>query len=182
MQSPANKVVEARVDGKGAVASLMGQDPDASADKTLGPAVDHPGRVASNGVLNGRDEGDGEVDKRRSENQVASDVAEGAGGRGDKAVLGDGIANRLDVGELDLLGLAGSNLRKQTDMSVFFILFSFSLRFCCVCCCCCCCYCYCYSQPPSRHLAWTLKVFFSVPFPFWRWWCLAGGCLGEQVW
>lgn len=100
VQSPANEVVEARVDGEGAVATLVGEDPDAGADETLSPAVDHPGGKSSVGVLNGRDVGHSEVDEGSSQRQVASDVAQRASGGGLEAVLGDSIANGLNIGEL----------------------------------------------------------------------------------
>lgn len=165
VQSPANKVIEARMDGKGAVASLVGEDPETSADETLGPAVNHPRRIASNGVLNGRDVGDGEVDEAGSEDQVAGHVGERAGGRGDEAVLGDGIANGLDVGELDLFRLFGGGGGREglggLEMELL-VLYSFScvmidlLQWLLLL----------LQNAYKRHtvIGWTLKFFF--PFPF----------------
>lgn len=107
--NPPHDVVEPRVPREGAVAALVRQDPDARADETLEVAVQSPGAVAERG---GGDQGDvlpGEVAEAKGHGEVADEVGHGDPDARAEAVVGDGVADGLDVGVFDGLGrlLAG---------------------------------------------------------------------------
>jgi hypothetical protein len=124
VEEPAGNVVdEARV-GKGAVAALVGNDPEAGGEQTLEDGIDGPKSTSSQSVgdVLGGDKvvedgkGDGKV------RHVPQDVSVAFEGRTFKAVLGDGITDILDgvvgrgefvavrVDELAIVGLGVANI------------------------------------------------------------------------
>lgn len=131
VEDPAGDVVdEARV-GEGAVAALVGNDPETGSEETLEDGVDGPETSTGGGgrdVLGGHKvvpdgEGGGEED------HVAEDVAVASKGGALEAVLGNGIVDVLDgeVGHLELvavrvdqaaiarLGLLNIHLRQRRE-------------------------------------------------------------------
>lgn len=114
VHDPAHDIVELAVHGKGAVAALVGQDPDAGADEALDVAIDHPGGGAQPRVLDLGDVGEGKVAQAESLGVVTHHVGHGDEHRGLEAVLGNPAPDGLDIGEL-LLGcveLDGGDLRR----------------------------------------------------------------------
>lgn len=114
VQNPANNVVQNPVAREGAVATLVGQNPDAGADKALDVAVDDPSNGAHSPVANDiaarelGDVGQGSPAKGASQGNVANNICHGVKDLALEAVCRDGIANGLDVGEL--VGAASCNL------------------------------------------------------------------------
>lgn len=106
--NPADNVVEPRVSRESTVAALVRQDPDACADQALEVAVQSPGAVAER---SGGDQGDvlpGEVAEPKGHGEVPEEVGHGDPDARAEAVVGDGVANGLDVGVFD--GVGGSLL------------------------------------------------------------------------
>lgn len=118
VQEPADNVVELGVLGEGTVAALVSQDPDAGADEALEEAVGHPGGEAIPRVGDSGDVGQGCPDEGGDHGEVTEDIVEGGDERGLEAVLGNGIANGLDVRELGL----GRLLRGRVSQMRFFLL------------------------------------------------------------
>lgn len=114
---PADHVVEPHVPGKGAVAALVRKNPDAGADQALEVAVRSPGAVAERG---GGDLGDvlpGEVAEAKGHGEVAEEVGHGDPDAGAEAVVGDGVADGLDVGVFDgLRGLLAGDGRSRGEV------------------------------------------------------------------
>lgn len=77
MHDPAHHVVELAVHGEGAMAALVGQNPDASANETLDVAVDHPGGSAQVEVLDLRNVGQGKVAKTQGLGVITNDIGHG---------------------------------------------------------------------------------------------------------
>lgn len=99
VQGPAGDVVDLVVQGEGAVAALVAQDPDAGADEALDEAVDHPGGDAEVRVGDGGDEGEGSPDEGGHHGQVAEDVVVRGDQRRLEAMGGNSILDGLDVRE-----------------------------------------------------------------------------------
>lgn len=95
---PADDVVDAGVQGEGAVAALVGEDPETRAHEALDEAVGDPGGAADARVLDAGDVGDGGVGQRRDEEGVPHEIRARDPERGLEAVGGDGVADGVDVG------------------------------------------------------------------------------------
>lgn len=114
VEDPASHVVDEAGVGKGTVATLVGNDPEAGAKEALEDGVDGPEGASGEGawdVLGGHKvvedgEGGGEVD------HVAGNVGVALESRALKAVLGDGITDVLDgvVGRRELVAVGVDEL------------------------------------------------------------------------
>lgn len=115
VREEADDVVQQRVLGKGAVAGLVAQNPETSADEALDEAVDDPGNGPKGGIRNGGNVSKGSPAKGSNHDHIAHQVAHGDGHRRLKAVLGDGGPNRVDIGEPTVLlrQLAVSGVSKK---------------------------------------------------------------------
>lgn len=109
VEDPAGDVVdEARV-GEGAVATLVGNDPETGSEETLEDGVDGPetstGRSGGDVLGGHKVVPDGECGGE--EDHIAEDVAVASEGGALEAVLGDGIVDVLDgeVGHLELVAV-----------------------------------------------------------------------------
>lgn len=105
VEDPANDVVEVLVLGEGAVAGLVSQDPDARQDEALEVAIEGPGKTADDAVVDLGDVGEGSPAKGAGHDEVAEDISHRVEDGWLEAVGGDGIADGLNVGILDHLGL-----------------------------------------------------------------------------
>lgn len=109
VEDPANRVVEGLGGGKGLVAALVGNDPEAGAEETLHDRVESPeagsdgrrGNVLGSNIVVGEVEGGGDAD------YVAGNVGKASGRGALKAAGGNGIADLLDgvVGDLELVAV-----------------------------------------------------------------------------
>ena len=108
---PADHVVEPRVAREGAVAALVRENPDARADQTLEVAVGSPGAVAERRVADLGDVLPREVGEAKGHGEVAEEVRHGDPHARAEALVGDGVADGLDVGVLDGLGLLAGDRR-----------------------------------------------------------------------
>lgn len=98
VEDPAGEVVDEVGLGEGAVAALVGDDPEAGAEEALEDGVDGPETGAERGggdVLRG-DEVVEEVEGGGEAGHVSEDVGVALQGGALEAVLGDGIADVLD--------------------------------------------------------------------------------------
>jgi hypothetical protein len=95
VQRPADDIVDALVRGEGAVATLVGEDPDSGAGAALEEAVEDPGEDAQR---QGREVVDlqGEVEEDSGVDEVADYVGAGDEEGAVEAVRGDGIADFLE--------------------------------------------------------------------------------------
>lgn len=109
VQHPARQVVEPLVVGKGAVAALVGNDPEAGAEEALQHRVQRPetGAEGLGGDQLGRDIVVEDVKGGGQAGHVAQDVGVALERRPLEAVLGDGVADVLDgeVGHLELVAV-----------------------------------------------------------------------------
>lgn len=117
VHEPAHEVVEALVHREGAVAALMGQDPQAGEDEALHVAVRDPGGGAVQLVLDLGDEGQGGPAQTKGQRVVAQDIAHGPRGGRLKAVRGNPGFDGVDVRKLLVLGLWGELLCLKLDRS-----------------------------------------------------------------
>lgn len=98
MDNPAGQVVDKGRRRKGTVATLVSDDPETSAEKTLHDSVEAPEDESqrSRGDIFGSYKVVEEVEGGSEADDVANNVAVAGKGGALKAVLGDGIANVLD--------------------------------------------------------------------------------------
>lgn len=117
VHEPAHEVVEALVYREGAVATLVGQDPDTSEDQALNIAVGDPGGGAPHLVLNLGDVGQGSPAEAKGRGVVAEDIAHGPCRGRLEAVGRNPALDGVDVREFLVLGLRRQLFRLKLDWS-----------------------------------------------------------------
>lgn len=105
VKNPADKAVQLAVEREGAMAALVGQDPDTSADETLSETVGSPGGSTGVEVLDLRDVGERGVTQAGSEGEVPGNVAERSHNGGLEAVGRNGLSDGVHIGVNRLDGL-----------------------------------------------------------------------------
>lgn len=94
---PSHNAVDALVEGEGAVAALVRENPEARAHEALDETVDEPRRDAERLVLDLGDVGNRGPGEHRNANDVSREVRERDPEGGLEAVGRDGVADGVDV-------------------------------------------------------------------------------------
>jgi hypothetical protein len=97
VKNPADKAVQAAVKREGAMSALVSQDPDTSADETLGETVCCPGASTSVEVLDLWDVSEGGVEQASGKSKISGNVTERSYNRRLEAVRRNSLSDGVDV-------------------------------------------------------------------------------------
>lgn len=107
------------------MSTLVGQDPQSSAEETLDHSVQKPETSPERGGRNdfGRDETIEEVEGSGQRDDVSSDIVKACGGRPLKAMLGDGFVDVTNgiIGDFEGIPICVHELRLLRDTRLFLV-------------------------------------------------------------